>query len=228
MGKKVNDGCHLQRNHYVSVTAQAVITYSLLVTSLGCMYYYHHFADDKTEAQKGQSLCPSVAQEISGTTGKQRSVQTLAPIHYSTRALSQWILKPSSEVETMINPILQLEKLKLKQDWRDLPKTIQLVSDRAGFNWSAGSEAYRLSHYATLPETVQMRNVRKIIEYCSLGIEAYWFHGKGHKAGEVRKFHLGPVPRSKSCLVGTYSDWTYISVSPVWAIAHVDCLTPFL
>ena len=58
----------------MSVTAQAVITYSLLVTSLGCMYYYHHFADDKTEAQKGQALCPSVAQEISGTTGKQTEV----------------------------------------------------------------------------------------------------------------------------------------------------------
>ena len=60
-----------------------------------------------------------------------------------------------------------------------------------------------------------MRNVSQIIEYCSLGIEAYRFHGKGHKAGGVRKSNLGLMPRSESCLVGTYLDWAYISVTPV-------------
>lgn len=102
------------------------------------------------------------------------------------------------------------------------------MSDRVGFSLSAGSKTHTLSHNATLPENVQMTNVRKIIEYCSLGIEAYRFHGKGHEAGQVRKCNLGLVPRSESCLVGTYFDWAYISVSPAWAIAHVDCLTPFL
>lgn len=66
------------------------------------------------------------------------------------------------------------------------------------------------------------------MEYCSLGIEAYQFHGKGHKTGRARKSNLGLMPSSKSCLVGTYLDLPYISVSPVWAIAHFVYLTPFL
>lgn len=78
------------------------------------------------------------------------------------------------------------------------------MSDRAGFHLSASSKAHTLSHNATLPSNVQMRNVSKRIQYCSLGIEAYRFHGKGHKAGEVRKRNLGLLPRSESCLVGTH------------------------
>lgn len=32
------------------------------------MYYYHRFADDEIETQKGKSTCPNVTREISGRT----------------------------------------------------------------------------------------------------------------------------------------------------------------
>lgn len=68
-----------------------------------------------------------------------------------------------------------------------------------------------------------MRNASERIEYCSLGIEAYRFHGKGHRLGK-----FGSVIWD-SCQ-GLSPVWLAhtSTVSPVQAIAHVGCLTPFL
>lgn len=151
---------------YVSHTvAGSICTISLpLKASLCCMYYYHPLADDKIEAQKGKSTCFTVTQEISGRTG----IQTQVCADPSSSPLCSACLI-SANPQTILggrhnySSHFKVRVTKAQRDLSDLPKSIPLVSDRAGFR----------------------------------------FHGKGHQAGEVRKFHLGLWPRSKSCLVGT-------------------------
>lgn len=171
----------------------------LYSSHLCCIYYYRHFADDEIEAQKGKSTCPSVSQHISGRTGIPTQVyadESSYPPHILS--LNPQAIPGGRDVHESHCTVRET-----KAQHNGLPKAIQLMSDRIGFHLSVGSKIHTFSQYAPLPYNVHLRNVSKIIEYCSLGIEAYRFHGKGHRLGKF------------GCLIWDSCQ----SLSPVW-LAH--------
>lgn len=107
--KRINDGSHLEGMAYVSGTFSVFFAASpvcsVIITTLHMMKMRFRTVNQHVSMSPGSQW------------SKRRSVR-IGPLIHHPRHLSQWILLPSYEVETIVNPMLQLKKLKFnKMKW---------------------------------------------------------------------------------------------------------------